>query len=78
VFHRFRQEKFADGGLILSSSRFLLLHQLPQKMKFAEEIVRIDPKTIISPTNCETHYRNFERKENSKTINKTGYTVPAA
>ncbi len=31
VFHRFKQAKFDNGGSILSSSQYLLLHQLPQK-----------------------------------------------
>jgi hypothetical protein len=35
VFHRFTQAKFDNGGLILSSSQFLLLSKLPQKMKLA-------------------------------------------
>jgi hypothetical protein len=30
VFHRFRQAKFAYGGLILSFSQFLLLPLQPQ------------------------------------------------
>ncbi len=33
VLQRFRQAKFAFSGLVLSSSQFLLLPQLPQKMK---------------------------------------------
>jgi len=33
TFHRFVQAKFAYGGQILGSSRFLLLPQLPEKMK---------------------------------------------
>jgi hypothetical protein len=36
VLHRFRQAKFDNGGLILSSSQFLLL---PQKMKPALKVV---------------------------------------
>jgi hypothetical protein len=35
VYHRFRQAKFYNGDLILSLSQFLLLHQLPLKMKLA-------------------------------------------
>ncbi len=31
VFHGFGQAKFPDGGLVLGSSQFSLLPQLPQK-----------------------------------------------
>jgi hypothetical protein len=31
VFHQFRHAKFVNGDLILSSSPFLVLSQLPQK-----------------------------------------------
>ncbi len=48
VFHRFREAKFANGGSILSSSQFLMLPQLPQKMKLVSKVVKIDPKIIIS------------------------------
>ncbi len=48
VFHRFRHAKFANGGSILSSSQFSILPKLPQKMKFATKVVKIDPKIIIS------------------------------
>jgi hypothetical protein len=36
------QAKFDNGGSILSSSQFLLLPQLPQKMKLASKVVKID------------------------------------
>jgi len=42
VFHRFRQAKFDNGGLILSSSQFLILPQLPQKNEAASKVVKID------------------------------------
>jgi hypothetical protein len=42
VFQGFRQAKSANGGLILSSSQFLMLPQLPQKMKLASKVVKID------------------------------------
>jgi hypothetical protein len=44
VFHRFRQAKFDNGGSILSSSQVLLQPQLPQKMKLASKMVKIDSK----------------------------------
>ncbi len=44
VFHRFRHAKFAIGGSILSSSQFLIL---PQKMKLASKVVKINPKIIF-------------------------------
>jgi hypothetical protein len=42
----FRQVKFDNGGLILSSRQFLLLPQLPQKMKIASKVVKIDSKKL--------------------------------
>jgi hypothetical protein len=44
VFHRFRQAKFDNGVPILSLSQFSLLPQLPQKMKLASNVVKIDSK----------------------------------
>jgi hypothetical protein len=35
------QAKFANGILISSSSQFLLLIQLPQKMELASKVVKI-------------------------------------
>jgi hypothetical protein len=40
VFHRFGQEKFAYVDLILSSSQFLLPHQLPQNLTFDTKLVK--------------------------------------
>ncbi len=48
MFHQFRQAKFAYGGLILSSSQFLQLPQLPQKMELASKVVKVDSKIIVS------------------------------
>ncbi len=47
VFHRFRKAKFAYGGSILSSSQFLLLPQLSQKMELASKVVKVDSKIIV-------------------------------
>ncbi len=47
VFHRFRQAKFAYGGLILSSSQFTLLPQRSLKMILALKVDKIDLKIII-------------------------------
>ncbi len=47
VCHRFRQAEFAYGGSILSSGLFMLL---PQKIKLATEVVKINSKIIISLT----------------------------
>jgi hypothetical protein len=41
VFHQLRQAKFDNSGSILSSSQFTLL---PQKMKIASKVFKIDPK----------------------------------
>jgi hypothetical protein len=40
--------KSANGGSILSSSQFLILPQLPQKIKLASKVVKGDSKIIIS------------------------------
>jgi hypothetical protein len=45
VFHRFRQAKFLDGGLILGSSQFTLLPQLPPKLLLNLKEVKVDSKT---------------------------------
>jgi hypothetical protein len=45
---QFRQAKSANGGSILSSSQFLILLQLPSKMKHASKVVKVDSKIIIS------------------------------
>ncbi len=41
VFQRFRQTKFYNGGSVLSSSKFMLLPMLPQKMKLALKVVKM-------------------------------------
>jgi hypothetical protein len=41
VFQWFRQAKFDNDGSILSSSRNLLLPQLPQKMKLSSKSSRL-------------------------------------
>jgi hypothetical protein len=40
--------KFANGGSILGSSQFLILPQLPQKMKLMSKVVKVDSKIIVS------------------------------
>jgi hypothetical protein len=47
VFQGFSKAKSANGGLILSSSQFLILPQLPQKIKLASKVVKVDSKIII-------------------------------
>jgi len=47
VLHRFGQAKFHDGGLILGSSQFLILTQLPPKIVLNSKVVNIDSKIII-------------------------------
>jgi hypothetical protein len=47
VFQGFSKAKSANGGSILSSSQFLILPQLPQKIKFASKVVKVDSKIII-------------------------------
>jgi hypothetical protein len=49
VFQGFSKAKAANGGSILSLSQFLILPQLPQKIKLASKVVKIDSKIIISP-----------------------------
>jgi hypothetical protein len=48
VFQGFREAKSANGGSILSSSQFLILPQLPQKMRLASKVAKVDSKIIIS------------------------------
>jgi hypothetical protein len=48
VFQGFSKAKSANGGSILSSSQFLILSQLPQKIKLASKAVKVDSKIIIS------------------------------
>jgi len=50
VFHGFGQAEFADSGLILGSSQFTLLPQLPQKMMLSLKVVKNDSK--ISNSLC--------------------------
>jgi hypothetical protein len=47
-FQGFSKAKSANGGSILSLSQFMILPQLPQKMKLASKVVKIDPKIIVS------------------------------
>jgi hypothetical protein len=48
VFQRFGQAKFPYGGAILSLSQFLPMPPLPQKIKHALKVVKIDSNIIIS------------------------------
>jgi hypothetical protein len=48
VFQGFSKAKSANGGLILSLSQFLILPQLPQKIKLASKVVKVDSKIIDS------------------------------
>jgi hypothetical protein len=47
AFHRFGLAKFADGGLMLGSSQFTLLHQLPLKMILHLKKGKIDSKNHL-------------------------------
>jgi len=42
MFHGLGQAKFADGGLVLGSSQFSLLSQLPQKTMLNLKVVKFD------------------------------------
>jgi hypothetical protein len=44
AFHGFGKAKFSDGGLILSSSQFSILSQLPQKIMLALKVAKINSK----------------------------------
>jgi hypothetical protein len=48
VFQGFSKAKSANGGSILSASQFLILPQLPQKIKLASKVVKVDSKIIIA------------------------------
>jgi hypothetical protein len=47
VIQGFSKAKSANGGSILSSSQFLILPQLPQKIKLASKVVKVNSKIII-------------------------------
>jgi hypothetical protein len=68
VFQGFSKAKSANGGSILSSSQFLILPQLPQKIKLASKVVKVDLKIIISIPKIlipETHGRKRNRMRES-------------
>ncbi len=48
VFQGFSKAKSVNGGSILSLSQFLKLPKLPQKIKLASKVVKVDSKIIIS------------------------------
>jgi len=48
AFHGFGQARFPDGGLVLGSSQFSILPQLPLKIVLDSKMAKIDPKVIIS------------------------------
>ncbi len=47
VCQGFSKAKSANGGSILSLSQFLILPQLPQKIKLTSKVVKVDSKIII-------------------------------
>jgi len=47
VFYGFGQTKFPNGGLVLGSSQFSIMPQLPPKIMLDSKLVKIDPKIII-------------------------------
>jgi hypothetical protein len=47
AFHRFRQTKLLDGGLVLGLSQFSILPQLPHKMMLGFKVFKIDFKISI-------------------------------
>ncbi len=48
VFQGFNKAKSANGGSNLRWSQFFILPQLPQKIKLASKVVKVDSKIIIS------------------------------
>ncbi len=48
VFQWFRQAKFANGGVILSSNQFSLLPKLTRKAELDLKMVKYDSKVIVS------------------------------
>jgi hypothetical protein len=48
AFHGFGQAKFPNGGLVLGSSQFSILPQLPPKILLDSKVVKINLKIIIS------------------------------
>jgi hypothetical protein len=73
VFQGFSKAKSANDGSILSLSQFLILPQLPQKIKLTSKLVKVDSKIIISLPKIlipETHCRiNISASKNG-TISK--------
>ncbi len=49
MFHRYRQAKYAIGGSMLSSSRFLLMPQLTQKTKLDIKRSNLTEKIVSIP-----------------------------
>jgi hypothetical protein len=47
VLQEFSKAKSANGGSILSLSKFFILPQLPQKIKLTSKVVKVDLKIII-------------------------------
>ncbi len=47
AFHGFGQAKLPDGDLVLDTSQFSILSQLPTKILLNSKVVKIDPKVII-------------------------------
>jgi hypothetical protein len=71
VFHWFRQAKFAHGGLILSSSQFLLLPQQPLNITLAVKVVKIDFKIIISLPKSKPAKQTVEKNDINFSANIT-------
>ncbi len=61
--HRFWQAKFPYGGLILGSSRFSILPQLPLKILLDSKVVKIDPKIVISLHKSKSVTHSVDRME---------------
>jgi hypothetical protein len=56
VFHQFRKAKFAYGGSILSSSQFLLLPPLSQKMELALKVQNCVTSFMDEPKSESLHF----------------------
>ncbi len=82
VFQGFRQVKSANGGSILSSSQFLILSQLPQKVKLASKVVKVDskiiillPKIEIPETHCSLHTACFMNLDKLNLVRTPYYSL---
>jgi len=70
AFHRFGQDKFPDGVLVLGLSQFSILLQLPPKILLNSKVVKIDQKISIMLRKSKSARHSIDDDEYSFTIKK--------